>query len=394
MTALSDLRYRPEWVRPLDWLPLPDIQPPTEGIAALVAVSEDGYGNLVSLKMTISDSATWTVDWGDGSTPEVIASDGTATHDYDWADVGDVTTEGWRQAVLTVYPATGKTFVMINLAAPVAAGVRNTGWTSPLRSVLVVADVVTALTFNDNMTRAGHSSYVQEVECRKASGQLACFPVCRTCVSLQSLRLPPYTTPIANSTSSYFANARVPDDFEFDWGLLGITSSLFSNGIAPRRFAADLRGGAHVGSFLVNSLGCQSVHLTGAQNVNGWTNFAYSAGISSSLVDVYIDVVAGAGIGFARNNKSIRTLVIDNASGITDTTNFLASVSSLEKLILTGLTIGVSIASCNLGAAALNAFFTSLGTAKGAQTITITNNPGAGTCDTSIATAKGWTVAV
>jgi len=33
-----------------------------------------------------------------------------------------------------------------------------------------------------------------------------------------------------------------------------------------------------------------------------------------------------------------------------------------------------------------------LGTASGSQTITVTGNPGAGTCNTSIATAKGFTV--
>lgn len=40
----------------------------------------------------------------------------------------------------------------------------------------------------------------------------------------------------------------------------------------------------------------------------------------------------------------------------------------------------------------LNNVFTNLGTAAGVQTITITGNPGAATCNTAIATAKGWTV--
>ena len=47
-----------------------------------------------------------------------------------------------------------------------------------------------------------------------------------------------------------------------------------------------------------------------------------------------------------------------------------------------------------MGATALNAMFTSLGTANGSQTITVTGNPGAATCDTSIATNKGFTVVV
>ena len=66
----------------------------------------------------------------------------------------------------------------------------------------------------------------------------------------------------------------------------------------------------------------------------------------------------------------------------------------LEEMILPGLQNGFTIEGSNMGATALDAMFTSLGTANGAQTITITGNPGAATCTTSIATDKGFTVVV
>jgi hypothetical protein len=52
----------------------------------------------------------------------------------------------------------------------------------------------------------------------------------------------------------------------------------------------------------------------------------------------------------------------------------------------------VSYSSCKLSTTALNDVFSGLGIASGTQTITITNNPGAATCDRSIATGKNWTV--
>lgn len=64
----------------------------------------------------------------------------------------------------------------------------------------------------------------------------------------------------------------------------------------------------------------------------------------------------------------------------------------LEELVLPGCESGFSIINCRMGATALDALFTSLGTASGTQTITITGNPGASTCDTTIATGKGYTV--
>ena len=51
----------------------------------------------------------------------------------------------------------------------------------------------------------------------------------------------------------------------------------------------------------------------------------------------------------------------------------------------------VSVLNCNLSATALNEFFTSQSATVGGK-ITITGNPGAATCDRTIATAKGWTV--
>lgn len=64
---------------------------------------------------------------------------------------------------------------------------------------------------------------------------------------------------------------------------------------------------------------------------------------------------------------------------------------SLESVDVFGIRADVSFANCLLGASALNTIFSNLGTVSG-KTITITGNPGAGTCNQSIATGKGWTV--
>ena len=68
--------------------------------------------------------------------------------------------------------------------------------------------------------------------------------------------------------------------------------------------------------------------------------------------------------------------------------------SFLEELTLPGCESGFSIIDCRMGATALDALFTSLGTASGTQTITITGNPGASTCTTSIATTKGFAIVI
>jgi len=57
----------------------------------------------------------------------------------------------------------------------------------------------------------------------------------------------------------------------------------------------------------------------------------------------------------------------------------------------TGSSPQIDVSYCSLDADALNTLFGDLETVTG-KTIKITGNPGASTCDTSIATAKGWTV--
>lgn len=93
---------------------------------------------------------------------------------------------------------------------------------------------------------------------------------------------------------------------------------------------------------------------------------------------------------FVRSN--IAELEMSNCGGITNTNLTFNGCVFLRKLIMTGMRIGFNISGNALQAAALNALFTSLGTANGAQTINVSLNPGAATCDTSIATAKGFTV--
>lgn len=88
---------------------------------------------------------------------------------------------------------------------------------------------------------------------------------------------------------------------------------------------------------------------------------------------------------------SLQSVSLDTSSGITFSNMFSGCVS-LQSVVLTGCKYTVSVASAVLGAAALDALYTSLGTAAGAATITVTGNHGTTGDNPTIATAKGWTV--
>ena len=90
---------------------------------------------------------------------------------------------------------------------------------------------------------------------------------------------------------------------------------------------------------------------------------------------------------------SLQTVPALNTAAGTNFTNMFYDCSSLQQSDITGTTYAISYASANLSAAALNNIYTKLGTAAGAQTITVTSNWGTAGDDPTIATAKGWTVA-
>jgi hypothetical protein len=92
------------------------------------------------------------------------------------------------------------------------------------------------------------------------------------------------------------------------------------------------------------------------------------------------------------NCLNLKTIPAYSTASCTAMGTFCNSAYSVTR-ILTPIKFTNSIANLKLSADALNELFTILPTVTG-QTLTITGNPGTDTCNTSIATAKGWTVVI
>jgi hypothetical protein len=78
------------------------------------------------------------------------------------------------------------------------------------------------------------------------------------------------------------------------------------------------------------------------------------------------------------------------SGGSTNYANMFSTCSSLKSAALSGTANTISYASCELSAAELNKIYTGLATAT--KTITVSNNWGTASDDTTIATTKNWTV--
>lgn len=113
----------------------------------------------------------------------------------------------------------------------------------------------------------------------------------------------------------------------------------------------------------------------------------------TSLVEAPVISARVGGSYMFRNCSSLVEVPAYDMSGATGLRGFFDGCTSLERVQAFGFRDSVSVAGTKMGTAALNEFFTNLGTpADSTKKVTITGTPGAAKCDRSIATAKGWTV--
>jgi hypothetical protein len=105
-----------------------------------------------------------------------------------------------------------------------------------------------------------------------------------------------------------------------------------------------------------------------------------------------INLNAATDLSSLFQSSGVREVEFVSCANVSITSNMFNNTGSIQKLIMPGLRFGLNVSNNRLQAAAINAFFTALGTSSGSQTINVSGNPGAATCNTSLATTKGFTV--
>ena len=131
-------------------------------------------------------------------------------------------------------------------------------------------------------------------------------------------------------------------------------------------------------------------------NTSAVTNATYLFNYCTSLTRLpdILDFSHVTNATYLFNNCTSLTRLPDilDFSQVTNAPYLFSYCTSLTRLPATGLKVSSTVQRTAMGFAALNNFFEGLGTANAGATINITECPGRTSCDTSIATSKGWTV--
>ena len=264
--------------RPSDWLAMPTIVDGDQKVAVLVAVFNTG-SNLCVVKCT----GRYTVDWGDGSATEGIASNTAAQHTYTWASVsGTDTSRGYRQAILTLIPRLGDNLTAVDLS------VRHTSLTSQKNSqwleVVMAGSYVASLILR-TATTGTDPRLLEKFTYVGASSLTSWANLFFNCNSLQSVALPTVAAP-GTSVANLF-------------------------------------------------IGCDKLKKLPPMSTTGVQNFSYMFASCFSLRDIpFLDTSSGTNFSYMFSNTAIRTIPLLTTSSGTNFSFMFSGCSSLETIPL------------------------------------------------------------
>ena len=381
-----------EWVRPSGWIPLDTVGVGTENFSGLFAVYET-QKNVNTIQITTLGVNT--IDWGDGTT-QAVTSGVLYTKVYDYSTITstvlvDDAGLNYKMVVVNIN-MTGVSILFIdrNTTATVIGNTRNLGWLD------IAVDCSTMTTFSPS--GQGLSTRLQRLLIYNVGAFINGVSSFIQLAALKVLKFPFDKLQSSNQTFiNNFGDCRDENNLPLNINLTINTGNGFN--VLSNSHLTEI---GDVIAPLTNSFQnffFNSVLLKKVGNIN-----ASSAGNLVSTFQACIKLTGVINVTTSLTLTSFNSmlngcflvdgLIISNCTNVTSTVNAILNCKNLKTLILTGLRVGITVDDCLMEATEINAFFTSLGTASGTQTIFIRRNPGSATCDTTIATTKGFTVVI
>ena len=360
-TQIVNVTSAAGYTPPVDW--------GWEAAAATIADTDDaflggyailaGIDNEVAIKFIFA--GTGTVDWGDGSAPEVCTNNVTILHTFNYAGVTSAVTSRGFKLPKIIFRSTGE-FRGIQMMEHPNSQIYQA---KPFIAIKIRSQFVTPFGYGFSNDDA---QMLEILDLGNTNVQLSYMLYNHKGIKKLNFNL---GTNISGALMSYLGGAVEVDWNSLDWSNFNNLNSMF---------AFSNRGEAY----------CLDISLPNCVSIA--SAFRQSGNFISIILRDTADIQT---INAAIYNSPVLYFEMDDCSAVTDTVDFVYTAGIYQKLrglILKGLTVGINLTNQKLTATALNNFFDGLGTANGAQTITITGCLGAGTCDTTIATNKGFTV--
>lgn len=344
------------WVRNPDWLPMPTVG--AEEFVMLLAVFEDRTNKLT---MTVSGVAL--VDYGDGTT---VNSNGLAQlHTYDYTTLA---------GSVSVDPVSGQNYKQVLVKVTrIAANITTITFTGGPVFALDIEATLPNVT-NLNLVVSNLPLYLCErIVINSVSASYS--SVERLVNGSNRLRVITFPWGTPTSLGGVVSFTSCPID---DLGNVTSSSSTFTSFFSASQ---TVKAGTITNNTATNwsFLFDQSALL---QELTAISSTSMTTGLSAfrscaklrGTVTVNCPAQTSAESMF-QNAAQLDGLIFTNASAMVTTTNLVNGCRMLGNLVMNGLTRGINLTTTNLGNFGMSNFANSIGTASGAQTITVTGTP-------------------
>jgi hypothetical protein len=384
------------WVRPSFWPTLPTISAATEGGNILLQV----YENRLNRFTVQINHATLT--WGDGTSVNVGGSTPVTTKTYTYSTLAG-----------TVYvdALTGENykFVIINIARN-GANITYVDFTvgaatSPVSSAAYAVDwdlsFPNATWFTLSQYLGRDQVYAKQVKLWALGNAVIRMGRMH---NLESLQLPATRTGAWNGSLGQTGITRVPDQ---DWNGATSIQQVFSSSLIITH--GNLLG-ASATSAIYYASDCYGLQSFGTVNLPACTSISWAWSSNPALTSIGLITIPNCtdySLAFVFC-KSLTAIRFHNSAACTTASQMIQGCTALQVLHMPNLTRGISFAGTSIGNYGMNIFasgdgiLNGVGTASGAQTITITGTPFGALVTASDATAlairlvlttKGYTIA-
>jgi len=330
------------YTRPSDWLSMPVVATSSHTFVGLVAVRNND-SNYVALRVTTS-TGNYQVNWGDG-TITTHASNTTAEYQYVYSGLSDSTlcSRGYKQALITVTPATGNITVLnTNIGHSVLGTtvVKQVKWLEYLINLPSLTTLSIAPTSNNP-----RPNWLEKITISHLGSLTALNSAFSSLTGLKAINITASTTGLTN-TSYMFASCI---------SLISVNLFNTSNVLNAVQMFYNCPSLEQVPNFNLSKVttaismfdGCTNLKSVPALDMRLNTDFSAMFANCANLTEIpLIDTRSGINFtNFAANSSKLKTVASLDMSKATIVTSAFQSCLSLDNF--PAMTIGTASCSAN-----------------------------------------------
>jgi hypothetical protein len=357
------------WVRPAEWIPIPDLTASDERFYGILPIFENSY-NLAAVAIT---NLAANIDWGDGSS--VVSNGSVQFRVYDYTSIGSAVNQ-WPD---------GRNYKQV------------------LVDITRVGGALTSVNFYGTTTinARGGNNFV-DINCSFPNATtlaLSLEPVSGTKAMLYCQRLRVWSRPAGHTATNLLRGMRSLRGLQYPFSSIGVAANFsLSSGQLDDAGNVDLGTATQVNGFWQDSQLKKHGNLTANSATSLLVGYAsgclqlrefgdVEAQLCTALNSMWTNCVVLTRIGVINTplNQNLSTtfnncyllegVEFTSCAAVTVTTNCFNNCVSLTWAIMPGLTVGISFANTAMGNFGMNLFANSIGTASGTQNITVTGTP-------------------